>query len=433
MVAFRRLWSRIANMPLRFLHLTATDGGGAGLAARRLHEGLLVSGHPSSMVVLDQMLDDPQTTTVGSRAFRWRRLAIKAMLKPLARPDYYFQDQRMAIAPRSGLVAAAVAARPDVIVAHFLSHFLSFEDLQAVHKATGAVVIWHLLDMATMTGGCHYAWSCEGYLNACGNCPALRFGHPNDASARTMAHKLAAVGQIDGSVVAGSSTLAAQARSSALFKARRIDTVLMGVSDAHFTPHRRPGARQALGVPSDRTVVFFGAQKFSQRRKGMSILAEALSLMRDRWLPEQRPLLLIAGDVTDFSGWSGLGYEARLLGFVGSEALADAYAAADVFVCPSIEDSGPMMVNEALMSGTPVAAFPVGVVEDLVQPGETGEIALEIGAGALADAIARVLGWTAEKRSSASARCRDVAVRRSASEVQVESFIAIATSLRSGA
>lgn len=412
--------------------MAATDGGGAGLAARRLHEGLLAAGHASSMVVLHQVSDDPQTDAVGSRAFRLRRLAVKAMLKPLARPDYYFQDQRMAIAPRSSLVAAAIATRPDVIVAHFLSHFLSFEDVQAVHEATGAAVIWHLLDMATMTGGCHYAWSCEGYLTACGSCPALRFGRPGDASAQTMSQKLAVVGQIRGSVVAGSSMLAAQAKASALFKESRVDTVLMGISDVQFTPLRRSGARQAMGVPSDRAVVFFGAQKFSQRRKGMSILAEALALMRDRRPLEQEPLLLIAGDVTDFSGLSGLGYEARRLGFIGTEALADAYAAADVFVCPSIEDSGPMMVNEALMSGVPVAAFPVGVVEDLVQPGETGEIARDMDASSLADAILRVLAWTAEKRASASARCRDVAVRRSASEVQVKSFIEIATSLRIG-
>lgn len=420
-------------MSLRFLHLAATDGGGAGLAARRLHEGLLSSGHASSMVVLDQRYGDPQTTSIGSGAFRLRRLAVKALLKPLTRPDYYFQDQRMAIRPRSSLVAAALAARPDVIVAHFLSHFLSFEDVQVAQQATGAAVIWHLLDMATMTGGCHYAWSCEGYLENCGKCPALRLGGPGDASARTMARKVSAARQIGGSVVAGSSILAAQAGSSALFKGSRIDTVLMGISDVHFSPLRRPRARQSLGLPTDRSVVFFGAQKFSQRRKGMTILSKALALMRDRLPAERRPLLLVAGDVSDFAGLAGLGYETRLLGLLGSDALADAYAAADVFVCPSIEDSGPMMVNEALMSGTPVAAFPVGVVADLVQPGETGEIAWEICATSLADAIAKVLDWPAEKRASATGRCRDIAVRRSASEVQVRSFIEIATSLRSGA
>ena len=38
----------------------------------------------------------------------------------------------------------------------------------------------------------------------------------------------------------------------------------------------------------------------------------------------------------------------------------------------SIEDSGPMMINESIMCGTPVVCFDMGVARDLVHTGRTG-------------------------------------------------------------
>jgi glycosyltransferase involved in cell wall biosynthesis len=51
--------------------------------------------------------------------------------------------------------------------------------------------------------------------------------------------------------------------------------------------------------------------------------------------------------------------EALWLGTLGGDALAGAYAGADVFVFPSRTDTFGLVMIEALASGTPVAAFPV--------------------------------------------------------------------------
>jgi glycosyltransferase involved in cell wall biosynthesis len=413
----------------RFLHLSATDGGGAGQAAVRLHEGLLNAGQDSTMVVLDKVGQARNVTSLGSGSFRARRVMVKALLKPLCDPDYYFQDQRLAFSPQRQLVDMARAFKPDVVVAHFLSHFVSFEDVLAIQSATGAPVIWHLLDMATMTGGCHYSWSCAGYQKTCGECPALRVRGRRDASARTMEQKIECAGQMRGVVVAGSSSLARQARSSTLFRQSSIETVLMGVSPETFTPLRRPAARARLDLQTERRIIFFGAQKFSQRRKGMPLLSEALGRLAGRLPAADLPFLLIAGDASDFADLSKHGYPQRQLGFVGTEMLADAYAAADFFVCPSVEDSGPMMINEALMSGTPVVAFDIGVVPDLVQSGLTGAVAAQLEPVSLAEAMSEVLGWSPDQHATAVARCRQRALELSTAENQAKSFIRIARSL----
>ena len=48
------------------------------------------------------------------------------------------------------------------------------------------------------------------------------------------------------------------------------------------------------------------------------------------------------------------------------------YQASDVFVNSSVEDSGPMMVSEALACGTPVVGFDMGVLHNMVATGYNG-------------------------------------------------------------
>ncbi len=61
--------------------------------------------------------------------------------------------------------------------------------------------------------------------------------------------------------------------------------------------------------------------------------------------------------------------EVEFLGYRRGEALAEAYADADVFVFPSRTDTFGLVVIEALASGVPVAAYPVmGPIDILTEP-----------------------------------------------------------------
>lgn len=80
--------------------------------------------------------------------------------------------------------------------------------------------------------------------------------------------------------------------------------------------------------------------------------------------------------------------------------LADYYAAADVFVFPSLTDTFGLVMLEAIASGTPVAAFPVTGPLDVLQPNVTGVIDDDL---ALAIAGAQTLDREA---------CREAAMSR---------------------
>jgi glycosyltransferase involved in cell wall biosynthesis len=66
--------------------------------------------------------------------------------------------------------------------------------------------------------------------------------------------------------------------------------------------------------------------------------------------------------------------QAVFLGARQGEALAEAYAAADVFVFPSMTDTFGLVLLEALASGLPVAAFPVSGPRDVIGSAPVGAL-----------------------------------------------------------
>ncbi|MGV8997198.1 MAG: glycosyltransferase family 4 protein [Parvibaculaceae bacterium] len=66
--------------------------------------------------------------------------------------------------------------------------------------------------------------------------------------------------------------------------------------------------------------------------------------------------------------------DAHFTGALFGEALAEAYAAADVFVFPSRTDTFGLVIIEALASGTPVAAYPVQGPLDVIGDNPAGAL-----------------------------------------------------------
>jgi glycosyltransferase involved in cell wall biosynthesis len=64
--------------------------------------------------------------------------------------------------------------------------------------------------------------------------------------------------------------------------------------------------------------------------------------------------------------------DVHFTGKLAGEALAEAYASADVFVFPSRTDTFGMVLLEAMASGLPVAAFPVTGPRDIIEQDVTG-------------------------------------------------------------
>lgn len=97
--------------------------------------------------------------------------------------------------------------------------------------------------------------------------------------------------------------------------------------------------------------------------------------------------------------------DVHFLGALHGEALASAYAGADVFVFPSRTDTFGLVMIEALACGTPVAAFPVTGPIDVLAAGSSGMdedlgIAIDMALACPRDAAAAYGGTFGWRRSA---------------------------------
>jgi glycosyltransferase involved in cell wall biosynthesis len=182
-----------------------------------------------------------------------------------------------------------------------------------------------------------------------------------------------------------------------------------------------------LKVNPDKKVIFFGAVGLSEMRKGMNFLIESLEKLKELLSSSDsdlgdKILLLIAGKGFDVISGS-LPFESQYLGYLDNNyGIASAYQAADVFLCPSVEDSGPMMINQSIMSGTPVVSFEMGVSLDLVISGETGYRAKLKDSSDMAQGIYNILNLSAADYNDLSIRCRNLGLKTCSPEIRIDFF-----------
>ena len=54
--------------------------------------------------------------------------------------------------------------------------------------------------------------------------------------------------------------------------------------------------------------------------------------------------------------------------------LVELYQRTDIFLCASIEDSSPMMLQEALLCGVPAISFDTGIARQFIEDGKQGYV-----------------------------------------------------------
>ncbi|SEQ35614.1 Glycosyltransferase involved in cell wall bisynthesis [Faunimonas pinastri] len=93
---------------------------------------------------------------------------------------------------------------------------------------------------------------------------------------------------------------------------------------------------------------------------------------------------VVVGDGPARAGLQARFPDVHFLGMMKGEALAQAYASADVFVFPSRTDTFGNVLLEALSSGLPVAAFPVTGPRDVITDPKVGVLDVDLRKAALA-------------------------------------------------
>lgn len=141
-----------------------------------------------------------------------------------------------------------------------------------------------------------------------------------------------------------------------------------GVDHALFSPHQRDlGWRRAQGfADSDAVVAFVGRLVLE---KGIDVFAGAVNAAR---AANQNIRALIVGDGPARAHFAKALPGAVFTGHLDGEALARAYACADIFLNPSVTETFGNVTLEAMAAGLPAVAAAASGSRSLIADGETG-------------------------------------------------------------
>ncbi|MGE4505082.1 MAG: glycosyltransferase [Desulfovibrionaceae bacterium] len=412
---------------MKVVHVTHEDHGGAGVAAWRLHRGLLALGVESRMLVAasrragepgsgvavvapadgefpggpphgaDGVLRNPG---FDAELASWRGLVARYPNRTRGLETF-----SSPVGGLPGLEAAVNALGVDVVHLHWVAGML---DLEAPPRwLWGVPVVWTLHDMNPFTGGCHFSFGCEKFTDSCGGCFQLGSSRADDPSARALALRRAAYAGLELTCVGPSAWLSREAARSAALGGARHEVVPYGLDLGVFC--RVADARARAGLEQGDFVILFGAAS-GLGRKGFDLLDRALAGL----FPEGPPqgVRLAAFGATGAGLGGSVGAAVVDLGTACTEAeMAAMLSLADVFVLPTRADNLPNSVIESLACGTPVVSFAVGGLPEMVEQGITGWLARPEDPADLA----RGLAWAMDgKRDGAgrAAACRAAAEAR---------------------
>lgn len=382
---------------MKILHLNTDDiRGGAARAASRLNEGLQRIGQESFLLVQHKKVPNP--SVLGAQWFRGYvtdKLRCELDQFPLR---FY---PRSSSAPFSlgwlprGVSPKVSALSPDLVQLHWVGR--GFVPLGALQQLESPLV-WTLHDSWPFTGGCHLPGECVRYQQLCGRCPQLGGRHERDLSRWTLRRKARLWDGLDLTIVAPSRFLAESARSSSLFRGRRIEVIPNGLDLHRYHPVKRDWAREFLGLPKDRKLILFGAvDPTSDPNKGFVHLQSALARLANGGWVNQAEVLVFGAVAPQISAAEKL--KTHYLGALHDDvSLALYYAAADLFVLPSQQENLPNTIMEAMACGTPCAAFDIGGIPDMIDHQENGYLARPFEAEDLAQGVAWVLESTERQR-----------------------------------
>lgn len=357
-----------------------------------------------------------------------RRIGVYKPSKIRADKDYIIQDydQTISYYSTNRVIEKLNGFKPDAIIILFMQNFLSYKNLYELNQLTKAPIFLYMMDMAPMTGGCHYAWDCEGYTKNCGNCPGLFSNNPKDQSFINLEFKGEFVNKTNIVPIAASEWQYKQLLASSLFERKKKYKILLGIDNELFKPLNKMDARKKLKIPSDKKIILFGAVSAHEKRKGFKEFTEALLLLKNILSEKDADnvhIIIVGNGKKEID--NSLTFPHTFLGYLSFMQIATSFQAADVFVNSSIEDSGPMIINQAIMSGTPVVAFEMGVALDLVITGQTGYRAKLKDSSDLAKGMKYILELNDYDYKKMCENCRTLAVELCSPQIQVDRFIRI--------
>lgn len=335
---------------------------------------------------------------------------LRIKINPL--PGYCFFYKKESSPPVSTKrILKQINKQYDLVYVVFWQGLLSFESISKIYEKLHCQFQFAGVDYSQMSGGCHFTNGCERFKIGCGCCPAFNSNDENDFTAWNVRYRKKVYETVK-PIVYGNHYTADFYYKSYLLNDARIEINSSAIIDTDvFKPLEEAPLREKLGISTNkRNIIFFACQKLDDDRKGIKYLLEALNILYSRKTECADDILVIMAG-RDFENVKMLiPYDSMGVGYVPINILPELFSVSKMFVCPSINDAGPMMVGQSLCCGTPVVGFDMGSVNDLVKEKGTG-ICVPLGdSQALANGIEKIFKMSDGEYRQMADQCRKIAM-----------------------
>ncbi len=335
--------------------------GGAGKAARTINEALQKAGMDSSR------LDIPNNTFWQRGMNTFRAYYDKLPLQRYPRnPKTAFSTANIGM----GTDALKALEHADLIHLHWVHQgYIGFKEMEFIASLNKKIYI-NMHDSWWISGGCNVTHGCNQWQNGCGRCPQLNSTINNDLSSKLFSTKRAILKKLNPIIICASTWMYERASTAPMFSGFKIARIPYAIDLEKYHPVNKVEARTALGLPLDKKLILFGSVDLNDPNKGFSYFRSAINELPE----EDESEIVIFGNLPN--GDLNISKKIHALGLLHDEALlAKAYSAADIFVAPSLEDNFPNTVLESITCGTPVVAFNIGGMPDMITHLENGFLA----------------------------------------------------------
>ena len=270
------------SAPLKVTLVSHSDLlGGAAVVTYRLMEALRRHGIDARMVVYTKLSDDPNVHLTGSRWVRGVKFMAERVRIALANGMNRANLFKVSVANiglpihRHPLVREA-----DIVVLGWINQGMmslkGIRKLAALHKP----VIWTMHDMWNLTGICHHAYECRGYIEQCGNCQFLSGYSAADLSHSIWMKKKELYSSLPITFVAVSHWLANRCKASSLLGDRDVRVIPNAFPIDSFTTSPKSGVLPPT-VMTDRNLILIGAARLDDPIKGLEYTIKALNTLFD--------------------------------------------------------------------------------------------------------------------------------------------------------
>ena len=378
---------------MKILHINTYDQGGAAIAAIRLHKALLEQGIDSSMLFLNKtnyyLPASFPYIEISKKRPKFLSRQINRLENKINPKETQLECNKLKLQNKIkgfemftfnttdfDITNQSLLQDSDIIHLHYIAGFVDYKVFKKLRKP----VIWTLHDMNPFTGGCHYSSGCERFKSDCKDCPQLIGTINKNNSFEDQCYKKNFLSNISPIITAPSAWLNTCSSQSTLFQNFQSFLIPYSLDVSIFKPLDKKFCRQVLNLPDDKIILLFVSDFIDNKRKGFDLLTNSLTQTKLHNIH----ICAIGNSNKELEKHNAL----TLLGRVADERImAMAYSAADVFVLPSREDNLPNVILESLACGTPVIAFQVGGMPDVLKTGFNGILVKELTSESLSKSL----------------------------------------------